>query len=230
MELGSDLWHQMDKAATANDPGVLRQRANLRNQADGAADLKRIAADDIETRGLRRDDEIDAMADRSRGMREGAEELGAAAGTIGAGVLAARLAGNALDNTGGTEDLKAETNGAPPEVMTTPDPINDRKMVAMLIRKLNDMRKAAGGEVPEAPAMEAEINRLLSQVNQRVNDPNNRPARNEHGQAQALRNKLNAMRSAAGGEVPEAPAIMAEMQRLQAIGDAKRNAYQTGHL
>jgi hypothetical protein len=46
-------------------------------------------------------------------------------------------------------------------------------------------------------------------------------------QAQALIAQLNEMRKKAGGEVPQAQKIMAEVRRLQAIGDQQRNAAQT---
>ena len=95
-----------------------------------------------------------------------------------------------------------------------------------LMNKLNAMRRQAGGEIPEAPQMMAEINRLLGMSNQQRNAPGYQPAMptDHHGQAQMLLQKLNAMRMEAGGEVPEAQQIMAAVRRLQAMGDQMRNA------
>lgn len=95
-----------------------------------------------------------------------------------------------------------------------------------LMNKLNAMRRQAGGEVPEAPQMMAEINRLLGMSNKQRNAPGYQPAMptDHHGQAQMLLQKLNAMRMEAGGEVPEAQQIMAEVRRHQAMGDQMRNA------
>jgi hypothetical protein len=95
-----------------------------------------------------------------------------------------------------------------------------------LMNQLNAMRRQAGGEIPEAPQMMAEINRLLGMSNQQRNAPGYQPTMptDHHGQAQMLLQKLNAMRMEAGGEVPQAQQIMAEVRRHQAMGDQMRNA------
>ena len=95
-----------------------------------------------------------------------------------------------------------------------------------LMNQLNAMRRQAGGEIPEAPQMMAEINRLLGMSNKQKNAPGYQPAMptDHHGQAQMLIQQLNAMRRKAGGEVPEAQQIMAEVRRHQAMGDQMRNA------
>jgi hypothetical protein len=44
-----------------------------------------------------------------------------------------------------------------------------------MIDKLNQMRREAGGEVPQAKAMMAEINRFLDLSNKQRNAPENDP-------------------------------------------------------
>jgi len=110
-----------------------------------------------------------------------------------------------------------------------------REQAQALIAKLNKMRMDAGGEVPEAPQMMAQINQLLAQANQQVNARTPQQAQSvanqnpsdPHAQAAALIAQLNEMRRQAGREVPQAPQIMAEVRRLQALGDQQRNAKTT---
>ena len=139
-----------------------------------------------------------------------------------------------------TADLAAESRPVP-SVESTPDeapampeaappapemPPDYSFQARELMNKLNAMRRQAGGEIPEAPQMIAEINRLLGMSNKQRNAPGYQPAMptDHHGQAQMLLQKLNAMRMEAGGEVPEAQQIMAEVRRHQAMGDQMRNA------
>lgn len=129
-----------------------------------------------------------------------------------------------------TADLAAETS-PPPRVPVASGELTPREQAHEMIAKLNLMRRNAGGEVPEAPAMQREINRLLAMSNQTMaaasrgevamagNDP--------HAQATRLLAQLNQMRREAGGEVPQARQIMAEVARLQQMGDAQRNASTT---
>jgi hypothetical protein len=131
-----------------------------------------------------------------------------------------------LTSTGGTADL-AEESRPVPAVQTEDDP---RERAQSLIAQLNQMRRQAGGEVPEAAAMMQEINRLMALSNQRRNAMTPQQAQGSsdpHVQAQALIAKLNDMRRQAGGEVPQAQQIMGEVRRLQALGDQRRNAAQT---
>ena len=129
-----------------------------------------------------------------------------------------------------TADLAAES-APPPRVPVASGELTPREQAHELIAKLNLMRRNAGGEVPEAPAMQREINRLLAMSNQTMaaasrgevamagNDP--------HAQATRLLAQLNQMRREAGGEVPQAQQIMAEVARLNRLGDAQRNARTT---
>jgi hypothetical protein len=131
-----------------------------------------------------------------------------------------------LTNTGGTAELANEARPAP-AVATSTDP---RAQAQELIAKLNKMRRDAGGEVPEAQQMMQEINRLMALSNQSRNAMTPQQAqgsKDPHIQAQALIAQLNQMRQQAGGEVPQAQQIMAEVRRLQAMGDQQRNAAQT---
>jgi len=110
-----------------------------------------------------------------------------------------------------------------------------RQQAQALIAQLNQKRMAAGAEVPEAPQMMAQINDLLGKANNMANA--RAPAQSQqratatpgdpHAQAQLLLAQLNEMRRQAGGEVPQARQIMAEVSRLQAMGDQQRNAQTT---
>lgn len=118
-----------------------------------------------------------------------------------------------------------------------PAPQSDPRAEAQaLIADLNERRRKAGGEVPDAQQTMARINDLLSKSNQQRNSRSPQEAAavakgnpsDYHAQAQALIAQLNDMRRQAGREVPQAPQIMAEVRRLQAMGDQQRNAAQTG--
>jgi hypothetical protein len=164
-------------------------------------------------------------------------------GAIGAGVTAIDLMmprenGDPPVQGSSTADLAAESRPIP-SVEPTPDeapampepaapemPPDYSFQARELMNQLNAMRRQAGGEVPEAQQMIAEINRLLGMSNQQKNAPGYQPTMptDYHGQAQVLIQKLNAMRMEAGGEVPQAQQIMDEVRRLQALGDQMRNA------
>lgn len=128
-----------------------------------------------------------------------------------------------MTDTSGTEALAEESRPVPATVEGPPDySFQARELMA----KLNAMRRKAGGEVPEAKAMMAEINRLLDLSNKQKNAPSYEPTMptDYHGEAQRLLQKLNARRMEVGGEVPETQQVMAEVRRLQALGDQQRNA------
>ena len=164
-------------------------------------------------------------------------KVAAGAGLVGAGATAYNMmpsgmrskeseATGELTSTGGTADLAAESRPAP-SVETSTSP---RDQAQALIAKLNKMRRDAGGEVPEAAQMMQEINRLMALSNQSRNAMTPQQAqgsKDPHIQAQALIAQLNQMRQQAGGEVPQAQQIMAEVRRLQAMGDQQRNYAQT---
>jgi hypothetical protein len=163
-------------------------------------------------------------------VREGLGELGAAAATvgIGAGLSSMYQSGESpaqgdMTDTSGTEDLAAESSPPP----ATPEaPVDYSFQARELMGKLNAMRRAAGGEVPEAKQMMAEIDRLLAMSNQQKNAPGYKPPMptDYHGEAQRLLQDLNARRMDAGGEVADTQKVMAEVRRLQAMGDQMRNA------
>ncbi len=124
------------------------------------------------------------------------------------------------------DEAPAMPTKAMPEATAPEMPPDYSFQARELMNKLNAMRRQAGGELPEAPQMMAEINRLMGMSNKQRNAPGYQPAMptDHHGQAQMLLQKLNAMRMEAGGEVPEAQQIMAEVRRHQAMGDQMRNA------
>ena len=127
-----------------------------------------------------------------------------------------------------TADLAAQTR--PPPSVTTPQSPRDQAM--QMIDDLNARRRAAGGEVPDAPQTMQKVNRLLAMSNEQsaaasrgdIPVQGNGPRE----QAQRILAQLNAMRQQAGGEVPQAGQMMAEVQRLQAMSDQQANARRAG--
>jgi len=251
-ELGSPLWHQLDKGSRANDNLRRGRTPNLRNQDP---QLARIAGQDINAANSAARSTRAADAQRAQGMREGLGELGAAAATVGVGAGLSSMypsgespAQGDMTDTSGTEDLAAESRPAPsvepdmpPEEQEFADrfkrqylareakrnaPVDYSFQARELMGKLNAMRKAAGGEVPEAKQMMAEIDRLLGMANQQKSAPSYKPAMptDYHAEAQRLLQDLNARRMEAGGEVADTQKVMAEVRRLQAMGDQMRNA------
>jgi hypothetical protein len=216
----------MDKGYRANDNLRRGRTPNLRNQDP---QLARIAGQEINATNSAARATRAADTQRAQGIREGLGELGAAAATvgIGAGLSSMYPSGESpaqgdMTDTSGTEDLAAESS-PPPE---TPEAPADYSFQAReLMGKLNAMRRAAGGEVPEAKQMMAEIDRLLGMSNQQRNAPSYKPPMptDYHAEAQMLIQKLNAMNQEMGGMSPETPKIMAEVRRLQAMGDKMRN-------
>ena len=145
---------------------------------------------------------------------------------LGAGIYMANQAGPPQPMS--TADLAAQAN-PPPSVQTTTSP---RDQAMQMIDDLNARRRAAGGEVPDAPQTMQEVNRLLAMSNEQsaaasrgdIPVQGNGPRE----QAQRLLAQLNAMRQQAGGEVPQAGQMMAEVQRLQAMSDQQANARRAG--
>jgi len=150
----------------------------------------------------------------------------AGAGLVGLG-YALRDQPDGVTDTSGTADLHAEQSPVP-SVETPPEPTAEMffAQARQLIDQLNAMRREAGGEVPEAPQIMAQVRRLQAQGDQMRNAPTYRPSDpgDPSQQAQMLIQDLNARRRAAGGEVPDAPRVMAEVRRLQAMGDAQQNS------
>jgi hypothetical protein len=225
-ELGSPLWNQLHKSSNSYENLLRNRTPNLRNQNP---QLSRIAGQALRDRASAATASRAADAQRAQGMREGLGELGAAAATvgIGAGLSSMYPSGESpaqgdMTDTSGTEDLAAESSPPP----ATPEAPADYSFQAReLMGKLNAMRRAAGGEVPEAKQMMAEIDRLLGMSNQQRNAPSYKPPMptDYHAEAQMLIQKLNAMNQEMGGMSPETPKIMAEVRRLQAMGDQMRN-------
>lgn len=228
LSLGSPSFDALYKAAGQFDQLRSGRMANLRNQNP---ELVRIAASQI--------NEADdaARAARIPSRADAAKKAGAAAlGAAGVGVMLtptpmpSEPAADAeeLTETGNPAELREEPVStaapeAPPQPMAaqTTDYAYEARQI---LQKLNAMRRAAGGEVPEAQAMIAQANKLLAMSDQQRNAPGYEPAMptDYHGQATLLIQKLNQMRRAAGGEVPQAGQIMAEVRRLQAMGDKQR--------
>jgi hypothetical protein len=161
-----------------------------------------------------------------------------AAGAAGIGAGLALLPDDEQEITsGGEADLAEETTPAP-AVAATPEPVQptvkqapaDYSLQARaLINRLNDMRRAAGGEVPEAPAMMKEINRLVAMGNEQRRSPQysyspQDAARDPYQQARELIAQVNQMyRQGATPNSPQVQQIMQRVRQLQAEGDAIRN-------
>jgi hypothetical protein len=169
----------------------------------------------------------------------------AAAAATGAGIIAtmpgdrtAQAPATADDpafTSGGEADLVEETRPAPKVAATaeTPQPTvkqgpQDYSLQARaLINRLNDMRRAAGGEVPEAQSIMAEVNRLIAMGNEQRRQPAFVPgddASAKFKQAQELINQVNAMyRQGMTPNSPQVQAVMRQVRQLQSDGDAMRN-------
>lgn len=199
--------------AIADDYNARPRRGGMNERMDRA----RKAASDV----LRRSGIPAAAAGLGAAMWSQMQNTAEAPNVAAAGLPAAPEADPPAATTA---DLAAETS--PPPSVQTP-PMSPREQAQILIDQLNQMRREAGGEVPEAGVMMKEINRLMSMSNQTMaaasrgevatggDDP--------HTQATRLLAQLNQMRAAAGGEVPQARQMMAEITRLQRMGDAQRN-------
>lgn len=255
--VGSDDWTAMARSADSVAPARLRQQANIlpggRRGPNPAGDLKRIAADNIES-----------LRAASRQPTPNVAPAGLAAAAVGTGIMLAPK-GMDLEESGNPADLQDEPvsssapfseevlGGATPEDLMRPIPsLQPKAPVAPpaakpqatppspapadyslqareLINKLNAMRRAAGGEVPEAPAMMKEINRLVAMGNEQRRDPGYShpqadPARDPYQQARNLIAQVNNMyRAGYRPGSPEVERVMAEVRRLQAEGDAIRN-------
>lgn len=225
MSLGSPGFDALYKAAGQYDQLRSGRTANLRNQPFAG----------IAGQSIRDADEAAALA-RVPGRMDAAKKAGAAAlGAAGVGLMVAPTplpeepaadAGD-LTESGNPAELRDEpvstaAPDAPPPA--APQPTDYAYEARQILQKLNAMRRAAGGEVPQAQEMIAQANKLLAMADQQRNAPGYEPAMptDYHGQATLLIQKLNQMRRAAGGEVPQAGQIMAEVRRLQAMGDKQR--------
>jgi hypothetical protein len=224
--LDSTLFRQLHKAHQKYDQLRTGRMANLRHQNP---DLVRAAASQIN------DANDAARAARAAGPNRAAEAAAIAAAAGGVGLLVAptsmapgsrKASAEPMDEpadlveSGNPADLRDEPVSTA-SVPAKPDPAYEARQI---LQKLNAMRRAAGGEVPEAQAMMAEVNRLLAMADETRNAPGYEPTMptDYHGQATLLLQKLNDMRRQAGGEVPQAAQIMAEVRRLQAMGDKQR--------
>ena len=190
----------------------------------------------------------EAPGRKPRMSRGDMAKLGVAGGVIGAGIGGGLLLPNSQSQPAGgappaaapvpniirppqpmsTADLAAQTR--PPPSVTTPQSPRDQAM--KMIDDLNARRRAAGGEVPDAPQTMQKVNRLLAMSNEQsaaasrgdIPVQGNGPRE----QAQRILAQLNAMRQQAGGEVPQAGQMMAEVRRLQAMADKQTNARRSG--
>lgn len=230
MGLDAPLFPQLSRSQDAFDNLRRGRTANLRNSG---GDLARIAGQNI-----READDAARAARAADAQRDTAYMAGGALGLAALGTGLSHLAtpGTAPKAapdeepalvTGGEAELAEEARPVP-KVTPVEEPVDYSLQARQLIDKLNAMRRAAGGEVPEAKAMQAEINRLLALGNQTrratmVAAPKDDASR-LFQQAQALIDQVNQMyRQGASQGSPEVQRIMAQVRQLQAQGDAIRN-------
>jgi len=246
MDLGTPLFDQMSKSAGAFDNTLRGRTANLRNQP--FAKPAQAAIKDANDQASRMRAAMAASAERGEVMKDVGTigGMAAGAGALGAGAIALTSQGSApqtqaapkkpvdplfedkgaLTSTGGTAELANEARPAPAVAAST-DP---REQAQALIAQLNAGHRAGTITPAQDQQMRAEIDRLLALSNQKRNAMTSQQAQGSsdpHMQAQALIAQLNEMRQKAGGEVPQAGQMMAEIRRLQALGDQRRNAAQT---
>jgi hypothetical protein len=246
MGLESQMFDPLYKATGAYDNLRKGRTPNLRNSG---GDLARIAGDNI-----RRADDAARQSQKTAKLQDDLLKIGVAGGVAGVagGVGMMAMPDTApgavakgpskpapkeddLLTSGNPADLVEETRPAPkvptqddvqPQVAKAPTDYSAQARV--LINRLNDMRRAAGGEVPQAKEMEAEIERLLAMGNEQRREPDFQPeddASSRFKQAQELINRLNAMyRDGLSPNSPQAQQIMAQVRKLQAEGDALRNS------
>jgi len=202
MDLGSDLWHQMDKSARGYENILKGRTGNLRNQNP---DLARIAQQNIQGQNAAAATRRAADSQPSAAM-DLAMEIGVPAAIVGGGAYAAsQLASppeapaSAKEST--TADLAAESRPAPQVAATNSDgtPTDEGKFTEMFKRQYQarEAKREAKGMGGYA-------------------DPSDK--------ATAILADLNARRRKAGREVPEAAQMMADANRLIAMGNEQRNA------
>lgn len=193
----------------------------------------------VDSRPFRVVDEVPS----SRPFPRSKAAAAAAGGAVGVGLMM-KGRQNDLGKSGNPADLQDapvsatsfsdETlGGVSPEAgmkpMAAQEPVDYSLQAREMINKLNAMRRAAGGEVPEAQQMMQEINRLIAMGNEQRRAPSYShpaadPARDPYQQARNLINQVNNMyRAGYTPNSPEVQRVMAEVRRLQAQGDAIRN-------
>jgi hypothetical protein len=133
------------------------------------------------------------------------------------------------DDPMATADLAAESRPLPDvAVEEAPAPVDPSLQARQLIDELNARRRAAGGEVPDAPQVMAEVNRLMEMGNQTRRATYVAAPQDDAGkyfqQAQGMIDQVNQMyRQGMTPNSPEVRQMMAEVRRLQQMGDSLRN-------
>lgn len=122
---------------------------------------------------------------------------------------------------------------AVPPAVPAPDP---REQAYAMVEKLNGMyRQGLQPSSPQAQQMKAQINQLFAAADQQRNSRTPQQAQaaaadspdDPHAQASAMLADLNARARAMGGTPPDMQKTLAEVRRLQALGDERRNSRTT---
>lgn len=162
-------------------------------------------------------------------------------GRDGLGVDGAVLAGGAavaggfaaiqgdLTSTGGTADLAAESRPAPAVAAPPAGPTGEDRFTEKFKKEYLErdaaQREDRWTQNAKASYLQHEDRRQARAAAPQAPAPQAAPqAADPSSQAHAMIAKLNAMRRQAGGEVPQAPQMMAEINRLIELGNRQRNA------
>lgn len=194
---GSPLWEAMAQRQRAYDNIRTGRTANLRNQNP---QFVRVAQDAMVSRAQRAAEARDA-ATRSDAILKA---LGTAAAATGAATLI------------GPEEPAVATPEAEPDFTPFEEPVLETGNPA-------DLPDLPAGEISiDAPDMDIELGPATVESDELMTQlvPDAEP--DYDLQASELITKLNQMRRAAMGEVPEAPAMIREIQRLQDMGNKQR--------
>jgi len=133
----------------------------------------------------------------------------------GAGIGATAAAGFALLPGGNNSLPPGGDKSPPPQGSTTADLAAESRPVPPV-----PATNADGWQLEEAKAIERYKRQHLARVEKFKREEYADPS----DKAKAILDDLNARRRKAGGEVPEAKQMMAEADRLLAMGNAQRNA------
>jgi hypothetical protein len=205
--LGSPLWNQMDKGARSYENLRTGRTANLRNQNP---DLVRVAQQNIQ----------DANAYSARSQAQMLEQAAANKEMLqaGAGIGATAAAVYGLFPGGNNSLPPGGDKSPPPQGSTTADLAAESRPVPPV-----PATNADGWPREEAQFLERFKRQYLAREERRKRQGEGGYA-DPSDKAKAILDDLNARRRKAGGEVPEAKQMMAEANRLLAMGNAQRNA------
>ena len=216
-------------------PGVMAGNELIPQQPRGMTVVDADPLPDLPQRGILAIEGPAAPPRRPLSMGKKMAAAGAAAAGAGGAYWAVNQPEPSRKAKGSsTADLAAETN-APPSVMTQePAPIRAgyREQALAMQKDLNERRRKAGGEIPEAQEMRREIQRLFDLADKETNSaarkgvaPKPSGANDHLGQARQILADLNA------GRIPPAQRSQAQrrMQQLYDMANRQDNSRTTAY-